>query len=64
MVKQLKGMIPIDSTNDWIGKTVIAVADYTRGAASVGVVSFEIEIPKQVKQTWLEPLSSEENHRR
>ena len=58
------GVIPIDSTDDWIDKTVIAVADYTPGAVSVGVINFEIEIPKQVKQTWLEPLRAEEIHRR
>ena len=57
-------MIPIDSTDEWIGKTVIVVADYTPGAASVGVVNFEIETPKQVKQTWLESLRAEEIHRR
>ena len=51
MVQELMGMIPIDSTDEWIGKTVIAVADYTPGAASVGVINFEIETPKQVKQT-------------
>ena len=64
MVKYLIGMVPIDSNVDWIGKTVIAVADYTPGAASVGVVNFEIEIPNQVKQTWLEPLRAEEIRRR
>ena len=57
-------MIPIGSTDDWIGKTVIAIADFTPGAASVGVVIFEIKITKQVKQTWLEPLRAEEFHRR
>ena len=48
-------MIPIDITDDLIGKTVIAIADYSPGAASVGIVILEIEIPKQVKQTCLSP---------
>ena len=58
------GIIPIDSTDDWIVKRVIAVADYTPVAASVCVVNFEIEIRKQVQQTWLEPLRAEGIHRR